>query len=179
MKIAALAATAALVVAIAGPAKADQYFALTGQFDDGGTLDGFFTINVYGYVGDYSLTTSGGGLPSYTFFRGQDYPEVCGGGYDHTNCLAYATALPGTPGYLQVAFEQPFQTLVGSVDPVVVGAGGPSFESWDSYSPRYLISGVASVPEASTWAAMALGFAGLGLLGGSRKIASTAGLTQS
>jgi hypothetical protein len=76
-----------------------------------------------------------------------------------------------------LAFDDPLGSP-GS-DSIVGGAGGPSWEnySFSSGEPpiRYIASGVATanldpatttaVPGPSTWAMMALGFAGLGFAG--------------
>src|SRR4051812_46989053 len=63
LRLLAAAGSAFLICAIlVNPAKADIIWSVDGTFQDGGTVSGTFTINVYGYVSGYDLTTTAAGL---------------------------------------------------------------------------------------------------------------------
>jgi hypothetical protein len=163
----------------AAPAKADVTWLVNGAFDDGGTVSGQFTLDVYGYLEDnYDLaTTSGSTLPGFTYNASDSY---------YSNGAFYIDAQPGYHADLRLTFADTL--LVGSsMNPLIGGSPGPSWECSGSYScylpsggsTRYIASGFASaVPEPSTWAMMLLGFAGLGYAafrrGGNRRPANAA-----
>jgi hypothetical protein len=105
---------------------------------------------------------------------GTAFPD---GGCLAANCVAYGRSSPPYFGLLELAFVDPLGSS-GS-NPIVGGAGGPSWEnySFSSGEPpiRYIASGVATatfdpattsaVPEPAIWAMIVLGFAGLGFAG--------------
>jgi hypothetical protein len=156
---------AAAGFALSGPAKADVTWLVNGTFDDGGTVVGHFTINVYGFLeNNYNLlTTAGGTLP----------------GFDYNPSDANITIATTTNSVdFQINYQQDLHlTFAGNLgvpasnNPIVGGSPGPSWECAFSYScfvpegglTRYIGSGLATaVPELSTWAMMGLGFVGLG-----------------
>ena len=182
-------AAALAVASLAGTtcaSKADVNYVLNATFDDGTPLTGTFSVDVYGYVDSFNLTTIGSGaVPGYVYTGGTAFPD---GGCFATNCIAYGRVSPAAYfGMLELAFDDPLGSP-GS-DPIVGGAGGPSWENYSFSSGEppicYIASGVATanldpetttaVPEPATWAMMALGFAGLGFAGYRKaKIARTA-----
>jgi len=175
------------------PAKASVVWTLNDvPLTDGGTLSGTFTINGYGFLTTWDLTTTVGSTLS-----GAPYgPLNFNAGYE----AASGTSPNGAPlnsvdvsdktvgflpsnaapydGELFIRFQN---SLSGSgVDPIAFGyecsgyscspqtAGGPTGEI------RYIGIGsdsfaVSGVPEPSTWAMMILGFVGVGLLAYRRK----------
>ena len=87
--------------AAAAPAKADTFLTLQGvTFDDGGTASGFITLNPYGNVDTYEITTTAG-----TFLGGATYltgtpitspgPAIFGGG---TEIVVYDGGYPEALG---------------------------------------------------------------------------------
>ena len=152
------------VIGAASPAKADVVWTVTGTFDDGSSLSGSFTTNVYGYLeNNYSLTTSIARSVHRLYFHSSD-------SY-YSNGTFYVDFQPGYQQDLHLTFLD--SLTVNSNNPLVGGAGGPSYECQGSYScyipaggaVQYINSGFASaVPEPSTWAMMILGFAGLGFM---------------
>ncbi len=127
-------------------------------------MSGQFTIDVYGYLGNFVLTTTGAAtFPGFTYNPSDSY---------FSNGTFYVDAQPDYQADLHLTFVD--SLLVGaSNNPLVGGSPGPSWECTGSYSCyvpdgtiRYIASGAASaVPEASTWAMLILGFAGLGFAG--------------
>jgi hypothetical protein len=170
MKITSILTAAALatvaITGLASASKADVQWTVSGTFDDGGSLSGQFTINVYGYLeNNFSLTTTSGSLlPGFVYNSSDSY---------YSNGIFYVDFQPGYTADLHLLFTN--SLLVASKNnPIIGGAGGPSYECQGSYScylpsggdTRYFTSGAASaVPELSTWAMMLLGFAGLGFAG--------------
>lgn len=180
MRMKALFAAAALAVGLATvPAKADVTWYVTGTFNDGGTLTGQFTLNVYGFLlNDFSFTTTAGSaLPGFTYNSSTSY---------YSNGTFFTDAQPGYFGDLHLTFANDLN--VGSLNnPLVGGAPGPSWEcasSWSCYVPeggttRYIASGYAStdvisgaVPEPATWALMIFAFAALGYAASRRAVSS-------
>ncbi len=161
-------ASAISVIALMGaPAvsHADIRYDVTGTFDDGATVSGYFNINVYGYLDGFDLMTTDGSITGYDYMPSTTYLD--GGATDLTFNRADPYAYQGA---LQLGFSGP---LAGyGLQALVTGEGGPSWEtSWyvsaQDVPPepvRYLVSGaVIGVPELSTWAMMLAGFVGLGL----------------
>jgi hypothetical protein len=169
----ALAAAGCAMALTATPAAADVTWYVTGTFDDGGQLSGYFTVNVYGYLTSYDLLAGPGGL------HGTDF--------DYTPATTYKSNTVSAPfrlnawdrdppykGGLQLVFESAFLTPAARNDLVTNLAGeNPSWECRDSWvcpttapgqnQTRFLESGRAStsralVPEPATWALMILGF---------------------
>ncbi|MDN3278961.1 PEP-CTERM sorting domain-containing protein [Frankia sp. RB7] len=158
--------TASFGVIQPSPAKADVVWSVNGTFQDGTSLTGTFTINVYGYLAkNYSLTTQANGdFSGFTYTSSNSY---------FSNGTFYVDFQPGYKQDLHLAFldslltPNPDNPILGATSP----ATGPSYECINSYScydlgggtVRYLGSGFASaVPEPSTWVMMLLGFAGFG-----------------
>lgn len=171
----ALAALLLLSLGTPTSAKADVVWTINGSFEDGGTLSGSFTINVYGYLSDWDLITQTVGL-----FGGFEYKP--GNSYISNGAL-YAEFQPGYVRDLHLAFTTDLG--VASADnPIIGGSPGASYEcvgSYNCYIPlggttRYLAEGVAvaAIPEPSTWAMMILGFFGIGFMAYRRKSSASA-----
>jgi hypothetical protein len=161
------ACAAALAMGAATQACADVTWYVEGVFDDGGTLSGHFTINVYGWLlNDYELTTTDGSeMPGFVYTKNTSY---------YQNGTFYLHAQPGYQGDLHLTFANPLG-VSALYNPMKVGDGGQSYEcqdSWNCYIPkgdkiRYFASGRAStseaaLPEPSTWGLMILGFGAAG-----------------
>jgi hypothetical protein len=141
-------------------AKADIVYTVDATFNDSTKLVGDFSINQYGNLSNWDLTTVTGAVNGYVYTPATTYLSGCSG-----NCLYFGRTTPAAyEGGLQLTFLNP---LGGPSDPIVPGAvsfensvfaiGGPPV--------RYIGEGIASsVPEPSTWAMMIMGFAGIGFL---------------
>jgi hypothetical protein len=183
--------TAALIVAISSlvtPVKADVTWILANvPFDDGGLLNGTFTIGAGGYLNGspWSLTTTAGLILS-----GDSYvPNINAfNNYPTQTVVEFISSTQGYFGELQITFANPLTS--GFKDPILGGTGNASFEcnGWgcptftangvvpagfftnsngSSGTIRYIDGGfavVSSVPELSTWAMMLIGFAGIGFM---------------
>ncbi len=164
----AVAGCAAALTAATVPtaASADVVWTVNGTFDDGGTVSGFFDIDVYGYVDGFNLQTAGGSTDA-----GFDYDPS--DSY-FSNGTFYVDAQPGYQSDLHLEFAD--NLTVASADNAIQGGeGGPSWECQNSYSCylpadgsiRYIATGFASaggVPEPAAWALMILGFGGVGAM---------------
>ncbi len=150
------------------PAKADIVWTLTNvALDDGGVLNGSFTIDVYGFFADFNLTTTAGSGA----VGGYNYTPVINGSIDGTKTVVTFNRT-GYFGFLQLDFANPL-TVAAATDAIVGGIGGPSYEcagwSCGGYPVRYVgTDGFAStatggVPELATWAMMIVGFGGVAL----------------
>ena len=172
--LAAAGCVAALMTASApGEARADVTWFVTGTFDDGGKLSGYFTVNVYGYLSGYDLLAGAGSVVT------SDFEYTPANSYKNNSVSApfYITAWDKDPAYkggLMLSFANPMITPALN-NPMVVGAPGPSWECRDSWTcpaggvpvTRYLVDGRAStnralVPEPAAWSLMLLGFGALG-----------------
>ena len=165
-----IGASAISVIALMGAPAASHAnirYDVTGTFDDGATVSGYFDINVYGYLSAFDLTTTDGSIAGYEYTPTTSYTN--GGASYLTFNRAYPNAYQGA---LQLDFSAPLSGY--GLQPLVTGEGGPSWETAgyvnvDDVPPepvRYLVSGaVIGVPELSTWAMMLAGFVGLGLAG--------------
>lgn len=175
--LAILVTALALLAGDATRAKADVVWNLADvPLDDGGRLSGHFSINVYGYLSDWSLTTTGGST-----LGGAIYLPVINSVDVTPTTVGFLP--PGSPyqGILYLTFEGPL-TVASAFNKIVGGFSGPSYECFGwlcdpAYGPSGIIryvsddsrsfasAAVASpVPEPSTWAMMILGFAGIGFL---------------
>lgn len=170
----AAAACAAALMGAAAPsvANADVNWTVTGTFDDGGALSGSFDINVYGYLNGYDLkTTAGSSEGGFEYTPSNSY---------FSNGAFYVDAQPGYQSDLHLTFLGDL-SVASANNPLVGGAGGPSYECVGSYScylpaygtTRYIAEGFArastdgqgggsATPEPATWAMMLLGFGGVG-----------------
>lgn len=117
-KLRVLAVIGITIAAVCGwnptPASALTYttWAVTGTFNDGGSLSGLFTFNTYGYLSAVTdLTTTGGAvLPGQTYSIPPGYPHIIPNSpppngltisepdYQHTIQLEFASILVGPPG---------------------------------------------------------------------------------
>jgi len=173
--LAAVGCAAALATAAAPrDALADVTWFVTGTFDDGGKLSGWFTINVYGYLAGYDLLAAPGSAVTAPL----EYTPANSYKNNSTSAPFYITAWDKDPAYkggLSLTFANPMITPT-AVNPMVVGAGGPSWECRDSWTcpaggvpvTRYLVDGRASTdqslaPEPAAWSLMLLGFGALGV----------------
>ncbi|SDJ65090.1 PEP-CTERM protein-sorting domain-containing protein [Bradyrhizobium lablabi] len=171
---AVLAAVMFLSLGSPTSAKADVVWSINASFEDGGSLSGNFTINVYGYLSDWDLTTQTiGPFGGFEYKPGNSYIS---------NGAFYADFQPGYVRDLHLAFTTDLG--VASADnPIVGGSPGPSYECVGSYScyvplggtTRYLTEGVAvaAVPEPSTWTMLILGFFGIGFMAYRRKLSAS------
>lgn len=159
---------------------------------DGGALSGTFTIDQYGYLGSYNLTTTIGGEG---FSESYISPAPVSGGVNTTsppvagNVLTLFPNDSGYTGELQLTFANSLSTP--GINPIVIG-NAASFEClgsfscyltgqtvvypWGTFGPtfsldtRYVGSGDASfaaatsfaTPLPSTWLMLLSGFVGLG-----------------
>jgi hypothetical protein len=160
-------------------AKADIVWTLNDvKFDDGTTLSGSFTVNVYGVVTNWNLLTVDGTLTGY------DYTPTINAQahYPITNYVVFNHLTPAAyDGYLDLVFQNPL--TVPGIDLLVTGhssyecggfATGAGACNTSRASIRYIESGFASaVPEPSTWAMMILGFAGVGFMAYRRRGTAT------
>ncbi|MBC9878229.1 PEP-CTERM sorting domain-containing protein [Bradyrhizobium sp. INPA01-394B] len=152
-------------------------FVLPNSAPDGGTLNGTFTINVYGYNGPVNITTTTG-----VAMAGDVYTGLWNSSINNPTDTVTIFLSDGLiyQRYIQLTFANPL--TVPGVDPIVGGAGGPSFEcnNWScSGGIRYLAEGsaaISAVPEPSSWAMMVLGFAAMGVLAFRRKTKVAVGI---
>jgi hypothetical protein len=176
LSLAALCAASALCVAAApSMASADTRWLVDATFDDGTTLTGTFTINVYGFLESANLETETNGA-----FTGFDYTTA--DSY-YSNGNFYVDFQPGYTQDLHLEFANTLTT--GSQNNLIIGGeNGPSYECEGSYScyipmggdTRYIASGFADeVPEPATWALMLAGFGGLGMALRAKQKFATAG----
>ena len=134
------------------------------QLSDGGTLNGYFTLNSYGYLNgnSFELTTAGGS----THFN-QDYKSTINASDPNTLTVEFFAPNPAYSSSLTLVFK--YSLLTPSLDnPIVGGAGGPSYEcegfSCNGNDIRYVESGYAFDPTPIP-AALPLFVSGLGALG--------------
>lgn len=130
---------------------------------DGGTLNGYFGINSYGFVNGspFDLKTAGG---TTNFF--QDYNATINAGDPNVLTVQFFAPNPAYSSTLQLEFAN--SLLIPSADnPIVGGNYGPSFEC-EGYSctgadTRYVDGGFASatpLPATLPLFAGGLGFVG-------------------
>jgi hypothetical protein len=154
---------------------------VTGTFNDGGTLSGYFTIGPYGYLNSPTNLTTTAGDPATLYLPGQTYSLP----------PASSSIIPGSPPASGVYFSQP--SYIDNLQLVflnpLVGPPGTvdllnldrtlSYECYSSYAGpcnglssqndpvagRYFISAEAvAAPLPSTWMMLLGGFVGLGFL---------------
>jgi hypothetical protein len=153
----------ALIAAAPSIANADVHWVVNGAFDDGGSVSGFFDINVYGFLNGFDLTTTDGSTED-----GFEYTPL--NSY-YSNGTFYVDAQPQYQADLHLAFLNDLG-VPSANNPLLGGSPGPSWEcqgSFSCYIPeqgdiRYVSQGYATalVPEPASWALMLAGFAGLG-----------------
>ena len=134
------------------------------QLSDGGTLNGYFTLNSYGYLNgnSFELTTAGGS----THFN-QDYKSTINASDPNTLTVEFFAPNPAYSSSLTLVFE--YSLLIPSLDnPIMGGFGGQSYEcegySCNPNDIRYVESGFAVDPTPIP-AALPLFATGLGALG--------------
>jgi hypothetical protein len=178
-------AFALVLLAVGTAAKADVVWTLTDvPLSDGGLLSGTFTINVYGYITEssVSVTTTPGSI-----LAGDSYSAVpvaaninnVGGTGLPDNVVQFFSTTNGYTGSMQLTFANALTSP--GIDPIVGGIGGPSWECatgfgcppYNGTPIRFVDDGRSSfasaVPEPATWAMMILGFLGMGFIGYRRK----------
>jgi hypothetical protein len=137
---------------------------------DGGTLNGYFGIDSYGYVNGnpFDLTTAGGS----TNFN-QNYNATINASDPNTLTVQFFAPNPAYSSSLTLVFE--YSLLVPIADnPIVGGNPGPSYECEGYSCPpadiRYVDGGFASAsPIPATLPLFAAGLGFIGLLSKRRK----------
>jgi len=161
--LAVLAACTALGCVGAPAVASATEWLVNATFDDGTTLTGTFTVNVYGYLESANLQTDTNGV-----FTAFDYTTADSSVATGTFPPYYIDFQPGYQSDLHVVFADAL-TVGAPNNPIETG--GSSYECQGSFScfdlgggnTRYIESGFASeVPEPATWALALVGFAGLG-----------------
>jgi hypothetical protein len=161
---AVLAFVLAFFVGGSTASKADVVWNVNAVFNDGTTLTGTFTTDVYGFIeNNYSLTTQAkGAFSGLTYTSADSY---------FNNGTFFIDLEPGYHQDLHLTFL--YSLGVANPNNPIVG-GSSSFECQDSFTcylaeggpVRFIDSGFASaVPEPATWAMMLMGFLALGLVG--------------
>jgi len=136
---------------------------------DGGTLAGSFTLNDFGMLSGWDLTTTAGssGVGAYTYTPGLFNGMV---NLTHDELVLWRMTPMAYDGGLQLAFSG---SLFGSgtVDSLIGGVGGPSVEcgNWNCTAgpERFALGGeaidaVSAIPEPATWTMMLLGIGATG-----------------
>lgn len=150
-----------LTAGLIGPAQAATYFNFT-ESGAGISASGVLTTTDNGN-GTYTITDIVGTL------NGDAITLDAPGGPQGNNNILY---FPGSPGLLDfLGFS--YTTVAGTFN-VYYDATGQifapgSYGSFDGDTDTQIDFSIAAVPEASTWAMMVLGFAGIGLLAYRRK----------
>ena len=172
-------AVAIAVLAFVAPASATpvtQVWDVTGTFDDGGTLSGYFTWTNSNYLssanGSLDLTTTTGAtLLGTTYSLPPSFPD---GGAPPNGFVI-------TNGYYQVLslqFEDPLTPGSTSPDPIVIGVNSYECYSYgcppggtDGGDTRYFTGGfaVAATPIPAALPLFASGIGGLGFMAWRRK----------
>jgi PEP-CTERM motif len=181
-------ALCALALAGATAARADIQWTVTGTFDDGATLSGYFDVNMYDQFSDFDLKTSGGSVVG-----SQEYKF----GADGLSSWSQPDFVEFQPFYqadLHLGFALDLGAVAATNEILISGpTPGPSFECIDSFNcdtyqgpTHFLTSGSATglvipdindggngsgsdtgagngVPEPASWALMIAGF---GMAGG-------------
>jgi hypothetical protein len=130
---------------------------VSGTFKDGGSVNGTITLDVYGYVTAYDLTTTANGsFAAFDYKPSNSYFD--NGGF-------YFDASPGWFGDLHLSFLDNLTTWNGPGPDPLTGSSYQCVGSWDC-GPGGLSAPASdvrfAVPEPATWALLMVGF---GLIG--------------
>lgn len=164
-------------------AKADITWTFSGVgFDDGGTVSGQFTLNIYGYIEQNSLwgntnyfiqSTGGLTLPGSTYFGPPDTQAIIDASKKGVTFYSNDAGYDGI--FLHLTFLNPL-TAFG---PNSIVSGNVSYEcgvGWNcggTTPTRYVtdVGVTTAVPEPATWAMMIVGFLGVGFVAYRRRSA--------
>ncbi|QYE35890.1 hypothetical protein KZX46_08065 [Polymorphobacter sp. PAMC 29334] len=144
------------------PAAADaSVWKINGVFSDGTALAGRFSFNVYGFLDTAHLTTKAQGV-----FTGATYAVPS----DSASNTAFGLDVNqhDYTADLHLGFVSDITTATGSVALLTSSyecRGSGNCYNASGGDVRYLVSGVATVPETATWVMLVagLGFAGVAL----------------
>jgi hypothetical protein len=157
------------------PAQATPYnpitWSVTGDFDDGTTFSGTFSLNGYGYLtAPTSIMTNSGLLPAETYTASDPVSIVPGSPPANGFYITIYGSDPVSADTLELVFSNSLETP--GMDPLIGGVNGPSYEclaftcgGTDGVNTRYVTLGSAiSTPLPAAWSLMLLGLAALGFV---------------
>jgi hypothetical protein len=173
MRALALLAGAISFCGATHPAQATPYnpitWTVTGDFDDGTTFSGTFSLNGYGYLtAPTSIMTNPGLLPAETYTASDPVSIVPSSPPADGFYITIYGSDPVSADTLELVFSNSLETP--GTDSLIGGVNGPSYEclaftcgGTDGVNTRYVTSGSAiSTPLPAAWSLMFLGLAGLG-----------------
>jgi hypothetical protein len=137
-------AICAAALAAGTAAKADIQWIVTGTFDDGAKLSGYFDINMYGQFSDFDLKTSGGTVvgPQEYVFGATDLSS-----WSAPNYIEFS---PSYQGDLHIGFALD-TSIAAATNDILTSAPtpGPSFECIHSWSCEGIVTG-GTAPDGAT-----------------------------
>ena len=142
---------------------------VTGNFDDGTTFSGTFSLNGYGYLtAPTSVMTNTGLLPAETYTNTDPSGIVPGTPPADGFYVTIYGSNPPSADTLELVFSNSLEAP--GTDPLIGGVNGPSYEclaftcgGLDGVNTRYVTLGSAvSTPVPAAWSLMLLGLAGVG-----------------